>query len=184
MNGQFAKGQPAWNRKVGHIFACGTCKKEVRVKEAEAFRKYCSRSCAHAAQVGKPSHMAGKSTSEETKKKQRAAKLGIRGEAHWNWRNGNRSERKKAMARDEYVQWRAAVFRRDDYTCQFCGERGRQLHADHIKPWATFPDLRYELSNGRTLCVPCHWKTETFPTRLIPKQHRCPTVSRSIDASR
>lgn len=36
------------------------------------------------------------------------------------------------------------------------------LNADHIKPFAYFPELRLELSNGRTLCVECHRKTPTF----------------------
>jgi len=58
------------------------------------------------------------------------------------------------------IDWRKSVFERDDYTCQFCGLRGTYLEADHIKPWAYFPDLRYELSNGRTLCKPCHNTTK------------------------
>lgn len=64
-------------------------------------------------------------------------------------------------------EWRKAVFERDDYTCQFCGARngmGKRivLEADHIKPWAYFHELRFEISNGRTLCKPCHKTTETF----------------------
>lgn len=59
----------------------------------------------------------------------------------------------------EAIEWRKAVFERDDYTCQDCGVRGTYLEADHIKPWAFFPELRFELSNGRTLCRPCHNKT-------------------------
>ena len=30
-----------------------------------------------------------------------------------------------------------------------------------IKRFSDYPDLRHEVSNGRTLCVPCH-KTITF----------------------
>ena len=56
--------------------------------------------------------------------------------------------------------WRREVFKRDDYTCQECGIRGTYLEADHIKPFAYFPELRYELSNGRTLCRKCHDKTK------------------------
>lgn len=56
----------------------------------------------------------------------------------------------------ETTTWRKAVFNRDDYTCQMCGVRGTYLEADHIKPWAYFPHLRHELSNGRTLCRKCH----------------------------
>jgi hypothetical protein len=56
--------------------------------------------------------------------------------------------------------WREAVFKRDNYTCQNCGIRGNYLEADHIKPFAYFPELRFELSNGRTLCKNCHNKTK------------------------
>ena len=41
-----------------------------------------------------------------------------------------------------------------------CLVRGNYLEADHIKPWAYFPDLRFELDNGRTLCRPCHDTTK------------------------
>lgn len=60
----------------------------------------------------------------------------------------------------EAVAWRKSVFERDNYTCQVCNVRGTYLEADHIKPWAYFPELRFELSNGRTLCRPCHDKTK------------------------
>lgn len=60
----------------------------------------------------------------------------------------------------EAKEWRKAVFARDNYTCQVCQVRGTYLEADHIKPWAYFPDLRFELSNGRTLCRKCHDKTK------------------------
>jgi hypothetical protein len=65
----------------------------------------------------------------------------------------------------EYKNWRRFVFGRDDYTCQECGIRGVYLHADHIKPFAYFPELRFETSNGRTLCVPCHKETDTYMGR-------------------
>lgn len=39
---------------------------------------------------------------------------------------------------------------------------GRKQSQDHIKPFAYYPDLRFELSNGRTLCIDCHKKTDTY----------------------
>lgn len=66
----------------------------------------------------------------------------------------------------EARDWRKAVFERDDYTCQMCGLRGTYLEADHIKPWAYFPDLRFEISNGRTLCRPCHDKTKVSAIKM------------------
>jgi hypothetical protein len=60
----------------------------------------------------------------------------------------------------EAGKWRDSVFKRDNYTCQICCVRGSYLEADHIKPWAYFPELRFEISNGRTLCRKCHDKTK------------------------
>lgn len=57
--------------------------------------------------------------------------------------------------------WRIAVFAKDDYTCQNCGKRGDYIQAHHIKPFAYFPELRFEISNGQTLCRECHNKTKT-----------------------
>lgn len=52
-------------------------------------------------------------------------------------------------------KWREAALLRDDYTCQICGEIDKTLHAHHIKHWAAYPDLRYVIGNGITLCVDC-----------------------------
>lgn len=69
----------------------------------------------------------------------------------------------------ECEDWRKAIFERDNYTCQFCGIRNHKglgqsvkLEADHIKPFAYFPKLRFVLDNGRTLCRPCHDKTKMY----------------------
>lgn len=78
---------------------------------------------------------------------------------------GKTTENMKIRKSKEYKQWRQSVFERDDYTCQACGQKGGGLNADHIKPFAYFPELRFELSNGRTLCVPCHLKTDSFGNR-------------------
>ena len=55
-----------------------------------------------------------------------------------------------------YRQWREAVYERDNYTCQKCGERGGKLNAHHIKPYAKYSKLRHDVSNGITLCEKCH----------------------------
>ena len=83
-------------------------------------------------------------------------RLNQRGEQHWNWKGGASKERQIAMARVEYKNWRTAVYERDNYTCQDCGQIGGKLNADHIKPWSLYPKERYNINNGRTLCRPCH----------------------------
>jgi len=62
------------------------------------------------------------------------------------------------MSSFEYKLWRTAVFERDKYTCVWCGHKG-YVEADHIKPFALFPELRFAIDNGRTLCRPCHVTT-------------------------
>lgn len=79
------------------------------------------------------------------------------GENHYNWNGGTTVERSLDMASREYKQWRTAVFERDGYTCQKCGDRkGGNLRAHHIKSWIEFPEQRHSVENGVTLCENCH----------------------------
>jgi len=54
--------------------------------------------------------------------------------------------------------WALAVKERDGYKCQKCPAKGGHLHAHHIKPWVEYPELRFDISNGITLCQKCHKK--------------------------
>ena len=94
---------------------------------------------------------------------------GIRDNSHWNWKGGKTEAGKLFRNRIEYKRWRKAVFERDNYTCQLCGKRGGNLQADHIKSFAYFPEHRLEIENGRTLCISCHRKTDTFGCKLLKK---------------
>lgn len=91
----------------------------------------------------------------------------ISGEKHPNWRGGVTSLNEKIRKSLEYKLWRTAVFERDNYTCIWCKEIGGNLNADHIKPFAYYPELRFAIDNGRTLCVPCHKTTETYGWKSI-----------------
>ena len=73
--------------------------------------------------------------------------------------NGISTENEKLRKSKQYKEWRQSVFERDDYTCQLCAKRGGMLHADHIKPFAYCPDDRFDINNGRTLCIKCHRDT-------------------------
>lgn len=89
-----------------------------------------------------------------------------------NWKGGVSSVNVLIRQSAAYREWKQSVLLRDDFTCQECGlvngqwikaEKKKVLvHADHIKQFAEYPELRLELSNGRTLCVDCHKKTDTF----------------------
>lgn len=54
-----------------------------------------------------------------------------------------------------YSKWRFNCLKRDNYTCQKCGSK-EFLCVHHIKPYALYPNLRTQISNGITLCKNCH----------------------------
>lgn len=89
------------------------------------------------------------------------------GEKASNWRGGITPHNLLQRASHKMRWWRKHVFQRDDYTCQSCAKRGGELHADHVLPFSLYPDLRFEILNGRTLCVPCHRKTDTYGRKAL-----------------
>lgn len=85
------------------------------------------------------------------------------------WKGGLTDKNRLLRTGLETRLWREAIFKRDNWTCVDCKVRGGKLEADHIKPWSLFPELRFAIDNGRTLCKPCHRKTDTFGYKLIRK---------------
>lgn len=79
------------------------------------------------------------------------------------WRGGVTESRGDRWSK-EYRRWRNAVLRRDNYTCVKCKATKEDdiIQTDHIKPWGAYPELRFEVNNGRTLCWNCHKKTKTY----------------------
>lgn len=111
------------------------------------------------AKTGKPGH---KHTEEDRKKMSEIAKKRVLDGRHNCFKGGITSINKTIRKSVEYKLWRESVFKRDNWTCIWCGIRGLELNADHIKPFALFPELRFAIDNGRTLCVECHRKTDTW----------------------
>ena len=102
---------------------------------------------------------------DEYKEKQRISKTGERngmygvfGENHPQW-NPERTHEQRVMERKTRFDkpWRMAVFARDGFTCQLCGDKtGGNLNAHHLDSYHENKDKRYSVVNGVTLCNSCH----------------------------
>ena len=88
-----------------------------------------------------------------------------RGEKSYLWKGGISKTNAIIRSSMEYKLWRKSVFERDKYTCIWCGVKDNSIQADHIKPFAYYPELRFAIDNGRTLCLECHKKTDTYMSK-------------------
>lgn len=113
---------------------------------------------------GKPTWNLGLKMSEESRRKLSESKKQnfiASGRVH------KQSPDERARQSRELKEWRFSVFKRDGFRCLDCGEiKSGQLNADHIYPFAYYPRLRYDINNGRTLCVECHKKTPTYGSKV------------------
>ncbi len=156
--------------QVGH-------KLRVGMKHSEEAKKKIS-----ASNKGRVSPMKGKSMPESAKQaisKTLKGKpiLKIRGEKHYNWKDGRTKLQKIIRHLVEYRNWRENIFQRDNFSCVECRKIGGDLNADHYP--VAFSELldKFQIKNveqalgcselwkietGRTLCLDCHRKTFKF----------------------
>lgn len=120
------------------------------------------------------SEMGHKRMTDDAKRKLSEGRIGrFVGENSPLWRGGSvpNPERTSYQAK----AWSKAVRLRDGI-CQKCGAFDR-LHAHHIKRWKDYPELRYDLTNGVTLCYTCHEEAHgknfkfRFNTKKAPRAH-------------
>ena len=114
--------------------SCGFCGKSFLIKRSDiklGRGKFCSKQCHGSAH---------------------------RGENSPNWKGDKAIWHRVLRESAEYIEWRKAVFARDNWTCQDCGTRGGELHAHHVFTFKEFPDHRFDVWNGVTLCLGCHGK--------------------------
>ena len=134
---------PSWFKK-GHKNLCTTEKSFwVGKKRSEATKQKMSESHKNNPKVLKHLKELGKKQS---------------GKNHWNWKGGITDEMKQLRQTEEYQFWRNKVYAQDNWTCQKCGKKLKNLIAHHKKSFKEYPNLRFNVSNGQTLCRSCHKK--------------------------
>ena len=174
------------------VFICEECGKEFISKKTTNANKYCSRKCYNKAHVIKNKerecpqcHKRFTATQSEDIYCSRECYLKYihavnSGENHWNWQGGITSENEKLRKSVEYKDWQQSVYKKDHYQCQICGSK-KEINAHHLSGWKEYPDKRFDIDNGITLCKDCHIKvhqkygwssTEQMDPGFLKKQRR------------
>jgi len=111
---------------------------------------------------------------DSTKLKMKISNLGkghpgLKGELSPKWIK-DRTKLKKSErhhGNSAYQEWRKNVYKRDNFKCKindlYCNGR---IEAHHIFRWSDYPELRYDINNGITLCKFHHPKKLKEEKRL------------------
>lgn len=157
------------SRKKGKNFCSCKCKSEYQKGVPLSVETRAKLSLSHKGKPFSGTHCEWKGRKHKVESRLKMSES-HKGEKSILWRGGLTQKNLLLRQGVEYKLWREKVFERDNYTCVLCkipSQKGnrKEINADHIKPWAYFPELRFDLENGRTLCVDCHKQTDTYMGR-------------------
>lgn len=100
--------------------------------------------------------------SADVRQKMSEARRGkYQGASNPNWKGGLISDNTRLRNSYESKRWSLLVRAKDGNACAECGKTGK-LHAHHVKHWKKYPELRFDVGNGVTLCPVCHQKAHGF----------------------
>ena len=104
------------------------------------------------------------------------------GKNHWAWIDDRTKLAKRQERNDSaYHEWRIQVWKRDGFKCKINNEDcNGPLRAHHILGWKLYPELRYNINNGITLCQAHHPKKRAEEKRLIPFLQGLVSVSNTL----
>lgn len=155
-------------------------------------QKYCSRVCmgkSYSKDHQRPCIKCGKEFSAQSMKTRFCSHkcygesgVGVRkGSQSHLWKGGITPINTVIRSSGKYLNWVKEILARDNYTCVECQGYGLKFHVDHIIPFSAImekikfqfgienvleeamkSDLLWDTSNGRTLCIECHKKTDTY----------------------
>lgn len=105
---------------------------------------------------------------DEQKEKLKGKKTG-KNNGRWINDRTNLSQNEYKHLDYKYRNWMFAVKKRDNWKCKINNSdcKGR-LESHHILNWKNYPELRYEISNGITLCHSHHPRGRENEAKLSP----------------
>jgi endogenous inhibitor of DNA gyrase (YacG/DUF329 family) len=143
-NGEYYSGKnsPNWNNNI-KVSVCPQCKKEFRHSRETEYQLCCSKECQTKYYVGERANV---------------------------WKGGVSLLGARIRMTIPGKEWITAIFERDNYICQECGNIGGYLNAHHIIPFsellnknhitsveeAILCEELWNIDNGITLCKECH----------------------------
>jgi len=97
----------------------------------------------------------------------------------------DRTQLKKSERKDkdvQYIYWAKEVKNRDNWKCRLLSSdcKGR-LESHHIFKWKDYPELRYVITNGITLCQFHHPRKCEEEKRMIPIFQELLSVSKELN---
>lgn len=185
MKSLFKKGYTPWNKgkKMPREIVEKQLKSRIGYKHSEETRKKLSESLIgkKTGRIPKSAFKKGNKPWNTGKKRPKFSDETLRkmGDSHRGskchlWKGGINPINNTIRKSLEYKLWRKSIFERDNYTCIWCGYKSNtkingksDICADHIKPFSIYPELRFAIDNGRTLCIKCHQKTDTYGYKVI-----------------
>ena len=105
-------------------------------------------------------------TREKGIKRRFAKRPNASGENNYRWLGGYSKSQHKGT---EYDTWRKAVYERDGFRCKISnGDCKGKIEAHHILSFTAYPELRFDINNGITLCHAHHPRKRAEEVRLAP----------------
>ncbi len=163
-------GPKGRNWKGGKKRICTEC----NIAEISYYAIRC-RKCNDSFSCGRNNPFWGRKHTKETlvKISQNNKMKGRSGELHHNWikdrsllqrYNDDSKNRRSYM----YAAWRKEVLLRDNSTCKIANpDCNGRIEVHHILGWKDYPELRYKINNGITLCHAHHPKKRAEEKRLV-----------------
>lgn len=156
------KGQIAWNKG---LKGCYTLSIKTRKKMSESLIRW-YKGVSEETKRKRIKEITNPSI--ETRKKLSESRIGGK---HPNWKGGISPINYEIRQSGKYKEWRNDIYKRDKYNCQICGKHcgTKDIIAHHKKSFSEYPELRFNINNGITLCRNCHAKIHNYNGSFIPK---------------